>query len=90
MRGLLEIIFFPFMVSTKIWWILIIGFSFILIVKLGIDYQAAKLQAQLAGTMLEGISPYKLIKRGNYLILGILGSMILALIKEYRRIYKTF
>lgn len=50
MRELLETIFFPFLISKKLWWILIIGIGFSLLIKIGIDYQLAKFHAQVAGT----------------------------------------
>ncbi len=52
MRALLETVFFPFMVSQKLWWILVFGIGLSLLIKIGMHYQLAKLHAQTAGTLL--------------------------------------
>lgn len=44
MRRLLGTILFPFLVSQKLWWIIIIGLGLSLSIKLGMDYQLAKFQ----------------------------------------------
>lgn len=90
MRELLETIFFPFLISKKLWWILIIGIGFSLLIKIGIDYQLAKFHAQVAGTTWESLEPYRLIKRANYLIVGILFWTLISATKEYIRSYKTY
>lgn len=88
MRGLFEIAFYPFLVSKKLWWILIIGIGFSLLVKISMDYQLVKFQTQVTGTFLEGLEPYRLIKRANYLIVGILCWTLISAIKEYINTYK--
>lgn len=90
MRALLETIFFPFMVSQKLWWILVFGIGLSLLIKIGMDYQLAKLHAQTAGTLLESLEPHRLIKRSNYLIIGILIWTLVASIREYKNAYKRF
>lgn len=88
MRGLLEIAFYPFLVSKKLWWILIIGIGLSLLVKISMGYQLAKLHIQVTGTVLEGLEPYRLIKRANYLIAGVLCWTLISAIKEYIHTYK--
>lgn len=88
MRDLLEIALYPFLVSKKLWWILIIGIGFALLVKIIMDYQLAKFHLQVTGTFLEGLEPYRLIKRSNYLIAAILFGTFFSAIKEYIHTYK--
>ncbi|MQZ32670.1 hypothetical protein F4U02_17000 [Acinetobacter haemolyticus] len=90
MRGLLESIFFPFLVSQKLWWILITGLGLSLLIKFAMDYQLAKLHAQTAHTFLSGLEPYRLIKRSNYLIIGILIWTLIASIREYKKTYDRY
>ena len=90
MRGLLESIFFPFLVSQKLWWIIITGLGLSLFIKFAMDYQLARFHAQTAHTFLSGLEPYRLIKRSNYLIAGILIWTLIALIREYKKTYDRY
>lgn len=90
MRGLLEVAFYPFLVSKKLWWILIIGIGFSLLVKIAMDYQLAKFHTQVVGTLLQGFEPYRLVKRANYLIYAILFWTVFSGIKEYIHTYKKY
>lgn len=54
------------------------------------DYQLAKFHIQVTGTVLEGLEPYRLIKRTNYLIINILFWKLISAIKEYIRTYKRY
>lgn len=90
MKGLLELIIFPFLVSQKLWWIIITGLGLSLLVKVAMDYQLAKLHAQTAHTFLSGLEPYRLIKRSNYLIVGILIWTLIASIREYKKTYNGY
>lgn len=90
MKGLLETIFFPFLVSQKLWWIIITGLGLTLLIKAGMDYQLAKLHAQTANTFLSGLEPHRLLKRSNYLIVGILTWTLFASIREYKRTFNRY
>ncbi|MBY3626387.1 hypothetical protein HGO21_43855 [Acinetobacter sp. CUI P1] len=90
MRGLLESIFFPFFVNQKLWWIIITGLGLSLLIKFAMDYQLAKIHAQTAHTFLSGLEPYRLIKRSNYLIIGILIWTLIASIREYKKTYDRY
>ncbi|TCB26249.1 hypothetical protein E0H86_13515 [Acinetobacter sp. ANC 4635] len=87
MMNILATIFFPFLVNRKLCWIIIIGVGLSLLIKIGMDYQLAKLHSQMAGTLLQGLEPYRLIKRYKYLIICILIWTLIASSKEY---FKTF
>lgn len=90
MKEHLQLIIFPFLVSQKLWWIIIIGSGLSLLIKIGMDYQLAKFHIQVTGTVLEGLEPYRLMKRTNYLIIGILFWTLISAIKEYIRTYKRY
>lgn len=90
MKERLQLIIFPFLVSQKLWWIIIIGSGLSLLIKIGMDYQLAKFHIQVTGTVLEGLEPYRLIKRTNYLIITILFWTLISAIKEYIRTYKRY
>lgn len=90
MRGLLESIFYPFLVNQKLCWIIITGLGLSLLIKFAMDYQLAKLHAQTAHTFLSGLDPYRLIKRSNYLIIGILIWTLIASIREYKKTYDRY
>lgn len=87
MKGLLETIFFPFLVSKKLWWIVITGLGLSLLIKVGMDYQLAKFHAQIANTLLSGFEPHRLLNRSNYLIIGILIWTVIASIREYKNVF---
>lgn len=90
MKERLQLILFPFLVSQKLWWIIIIGSGLSLLIKIGMDYQLAKFHIQVTGTVLEGLEPYRLIKRSNYLIILILFFTLISTTKEYIRTYKRY
>mgnify|MGYP003422314299 CR=1 FL=1 len=90
MRGLLESIFFPFLVNQKLWWIIITGVGLSLLIKFAMDYQLAKFHAQTAHTFLSGLEPYRLLKKSNYLIVGILIWTLIASIREYKKTYDKY
>ncbi|KEC82409.1 hypothetical protein DT74_02965 [Acinetobacter sp. ETR1] len=90
MKERLQLILFPFWVSQKLWWIIIIGSGLSLLIKIGMDYQLAKFHIQVTGTVLEGLEPYRLIKRSKYLIIIILFWTLISAIKEYIRTYKRY
>lgn len=88
MRELLETAFYPFLVSKKLWWILIIGIGFSLLVKIFMNYQLAQFHIQVTGTFLENLEPYKLTKLANHNIYIVLFWILLGAIKEYIHTYK--
>ena len=90
MKEHLQLILFPFLVSQKLWWIIIIGLGLSLLINIGMDYQLAKFHAQTANTFLSGLEPHRLIKRSNYLIKGILIWTLIASIKEYKKTFNRF
>lgn len=90
MKERLQLIFFPFLVSQKLWWIIITGLGLSLLIKIGMDYQLSKFHAQTANTFLSGLEPHRLIKRYNYLIIGILIWTLIASIKEYKKTFNRF
>ncbi len=90
MKEHLQLILFPFLVSKKLWWIIIIGLGLSLLINIGMDYQLAKFHAQTANTFLSGLEPHRLIKRSNYLIIGILIWTLIASIKEYKKTFNRF
>ncbi len=90
MKEHLQLILFPFLVSQKLWWIIIIGLGLSLLINIGMDYQLAKFHAQTANTFLSGLEPHRLIKRSNYLIIGILIWTLIASIKEYKKTFNRF
>mgnify|MGYP003603027919 CR=1 FL=1 len=90
MKERLQLILFPFFVSQKLWWIIIIGFGLSILIKIGMDYQLAKFHTQSANTFLSGLEPHRLVRRSNYLIIGVLIWTLIASIKEYKKIYDKF
>jgi len=89
MKELLGTIFYPFLISQKLWWIIIIGLGLSLLIKIGMDYQLAKFHAQTANTFLSGMEPRQL-KRSNYLIVGILIWTLIASISEYKKTFNRY
>lgn len=90
MINILATIFFPFLVNKKLCWVIITGIGLSLLIKIGVDYHFTKLHTQMAGTFLEGLEPYRLLKRYNYLIICILIWTVVTSIKEYCKTFNKY